>query len=49
MKLRGLEPVFFSKTLYGQLTALIGGLQPVSRDTDINAEMYNCWWTNKRS
>ena len=29
--------------------ALIGGLQPISRDTDNNAEMYNCWWTNKRS
>ena len=27
----------------------IGGLQPVSRDTDNNAAMYNCWWTNKRS
>ena len=27
----------------------IGGLQPTSRDTDNNAAMYNCWWTNKRS
>ena len=27
----------------------IGGLQPISRDTDNNASMYNCWWTNKRS
>ena len=27
----------------------IGGLQPISRDTDNNAVMYNCWWTNKRS
>ena len=27
----------------------IGGLQPSSRDTDNNAAMYNCWWTNKRS
>ena len=27
----------------------IGGLQPISRDTDNNATMYNCWWTNKRS
>ena len=27
----------------------IGGLQPISRDTDNNAAMYNCWWTNKRS
>ena len=28
---------------------VIGGLQPISRDTDNNAAMYNCWWTNKRS
>ena len=28
---------------------LIGGLQPISRDTDNNAAMYNCWWMNKRS
>ena len=27
----------------------IGGLQPISRDTDNNGEMYKCWWTNKRS
>ena len=27
----------------------VGGLQPISRDTDNNAAMYNCWWTNKRS
>ena len=27
----------------------IGGLQPISRDTDNNAAMHNCWWTNKRS
>ena len=27
----------------------IGGWQPISRDTDNNAAMYNCWWTNKRS
>ena len=27
----------------------IGGLQPISRDTDNNAAMYSCWWTNKRS
>jgi len=27
----------------------IGGLQPISRDTDNNTAMYNCWWTNKRS
>ena len=27
----------------------IGGLQPTSRDTDNNAAMYNCWWTNKRN
>ena len=26
-----------------------GGLQPISRDTDNNAAMYNCWWKNKRS
>ena len=26
----------------------IGSLQPVSRDTDNNAAMYNRWWTNKR-
>ena len=28
---------------------IICGLQPISRDTDNNAAMYNCWWTNKRS
>ena len=27
----------------------IGGLQPISTDTDNNAAIYNCWWTNKRS
>ena len=27
----------------------IGGLQPISRDTDNNVVMYNCWWKNKRS
>ena len=27
----------------------VGGLQPISRDTDNNAAMCNCWWTNKRS
>ena len=31
------------------LKCSIGGLQPISRDTDNNAAMYNCWWTNKRS
>ena len=28
---------------------VIGGLQPISRATDNNAAMYNCWWTNRRS
>ena len=27
----------------------MGGLQPISRDTDNNGEMYKCWWTNKGS
>ena len=29
----------------------IGGLQPISRDTDTcnNTAMYDFWWTNKRS
>ena len=27
----------------------IGGLQPISRDTDNNAAMCICWWMNKRS
>ena len=27
---------------------IIGGLQPISRDTDNNDAMYNSWWTNKR-
>ena len=31
------------------LKSEIGGLQPISRETDNNAAMYNCWWTNKRS
>ena len=31
-----------------QFLSYIGGLQPISRDTDNNA-MYNCWWKNKRS
>lgn len=22
-------------------------VDPISRDTDINAAMCNCWWTNK--
>ena len=26
----------------------IDALQPMSRDTDNNTAMYNCWWTNKR-
>ena len=25
----------------------VGRLQPISRDTDNNGEMYKCWWTNK--
>ena len=25
----------------------LGGLQPISRDRDNNAAMYNCWWTKK--
>ena len=42
----------YSKTnlqLTSTVTVIIGGLQPISRDTDNNAAMYNCWWTNKRS
>ena len=27
----------------------IDGLQPISRDTDNNDVIYNCWWMNKRS
>ena len=26
----------------------IGGLKQISRDTVNNAEMFNCWWTNKK-
>ena len=33
----------------GWKIAKMGGLQPISRDTDNNAAMYNCWWTKKRS
>ena len=33
----------------GIYVSSIGGLQPISRDTDNNIAMYNCWWTNKRS
>ena len=32
-----------------RLAPFIGGLQPISRDIDNNAAMYNGWWTNKRS
>ena len=32
-----------------QYKSAMGGLQPISRDSDNNAAMYNCWWTNKRS
>ena len=32
-----------------QFLSYIGGLQPISRDTDNNNAMYNCWWKNKRS
>ena len=35
--------------MYKVSNNLIGSLQPMSRDTDNNAAMYNCWWTNKRS
>ena len=28
---------------------LIDDLQPISRETDDNDVMYNCWWMNKRS
>ena len=38
------EDVNLKAKLFG-----IGGLQPISRDTDNNAAMYNCWWTNKRN
>ena len=34
---------------YKDFRLYIGGLQPISRDTDNNAAMYNCWWTSKRS
>ena len=27
----------------------IGGFHPISGDTNNNAEMYKCWWTNKTS
>ena len=37
-----------NKSVTGEVSP-IGGLQPISRDTDNNAAMYNCWWTNKRS
>ena len=40
--------VSFNIIIHINLT-IIGGLQPISRDTDNNAAMYNCWWTNKRS
>ena len=29
----------------GEGLILIDGLQLISRDTDNNAAMYNCWWT----
>lgn len=29
--------------------ARISGFQPISKATDNNAAMYNCWWTNKKS
>ena len=32
-----------------KLLARISGFQPISKDTDNNAAMYSCWWTNKRS
>ena len=32
-----------------RVNSSIGGLQPISRDTDNNAALYNCWWTSKRS
>ena len=34
--------------LFMAILLLIGGFQPISRDTDDNGEMYKCWWTNKR-
>ena len=43
------EPQFPSENKKLQNGNGIGGLQPISRDTDNNAAMYNCWWTNKRS
>ena len=32
-----------------QLKQGIGRFQPTSRDTNNNREMYDFWWTNKRS
>ena len=34
--------------LHGLLFQVIGGFQPISRDTDDNSETNKCWWTNKR-
>ena len=39
----------FNVTRVVRIILAIGGLQPISRDTDNNAAIYNCWWTNKRS
>ena len=38
-----------SRYVHTHYSYAIGGLQPISRDTDNNAAMYNRWWTNKRS
>ena len=40
---------FWVRHLYYETIFHIGGLQPISRERDDNAAMYNCWWTNKRS
>ena len=41
--------LFFPDEINFSIVSSIGGLQPISRDTDNNNVMYNCWWKNKKS
>ena len=36
-------PLILNNELNKSLLVAIGGLKPISRETDNSAEMYNCW------
>ena len=45
----GLETKLYVSHMVREKFILIGRFQPTPRDTNDNREMYDFWWTNKRS